>query len=88
MEDDEEEEDNVYGEEVLTSYDSTLAAEGDITMERKFGWTGALQAGWEIYIASEPACNVLNDAVSPLVERIKSKRGQFKSTFAYTLYTK
>ena len=45
LEDDDAEEDNVYGVEALTSYDSTLAAEGDISMERKFGWTGGLQAG-------------------------------------------
>ncbi len=45
LEDGEEDEDNVYGVEALTSYDSALAHEGEITMERKFGWTGALQTG-------------------------------------------
>lgn len=47
-EEDEDEEDDVYGVETFTSYDSTLAPEGDISMERKFGWTGGLQAGmWD-----------------------------------------
>ena len=35
----------MYGMETLTSYDSALAPEGDIAMERKFGWTGGQQAG-------------------------------------------
>lgn len=45
LEDDDGEEDDVYGTEALTSYDSTLAPEKEITMERKFGWTGGLQSG-------------------------------------------
>ncbi len=45
LEDEDEDEDNVYGVEALTSYDSALAAEGDINMERKFGWTGGHQTG-------------------------------------------
>ena len=36
----EDTEDNVYGEEAMTSYHATLAGEGDLDMERKFGWTG------------------------------------------------
>lgn len=40
LEDDDDDEDNVYGMESMTSYDSTLAGEGDLSMERKFGWTG------------------------------------------------
>ena len=45
LEDGEEDEDNVYGVEALTSYDSALAHEGEIAMERKFGWTGTQRAG-------------------------------------------
>ena len=45
LEDEEGDEDNVYGVEALTSYDSSLANEGEISMERKFGWTGTLQTG-------------------------------------------
>ena len=29
----------------MTSYDVTLAGEGDITMERKYGWTGGQDSG-------------------------------------------
>ena len=36
-------EDHVYGEESMTSYDVTLAGEGDVEMERKFGWTGGIE---------------------------------------------
>ena len=27
----------------MTSYDVTLAGEGDMDMERKFGWTGGIE---------------------------------------------
>ena len=37
--------DDVYGTEAMTSYDATLAGEGDITMERKYGWTGGQDSG-------------------------------------------
>ena len=37
---DDDAEDNVYGVESMTSYDVTLAGDGDMEMERKFGWTG------------------------------------------------
>lgn len=43
-----EDEDNVYGVESMTSYHSTLAGEGDISMERKYGWTGGHESG-EMY---------------------------------------
>ena len=29
----------------MTSYDITLAGEGDIAMERKYGWTGGHDSG-------------------------------------------
>ena len=37
----EEAEDDVYGVELLTSYNFTVAGEGDISMEQKYGWTGS-----------------------------------------------
>ena len=40
LDNDDDDEDNVYGVESMTSYDITLAGEGDLSMERKFGWTG------------------------------------------------
>ena len=60
LEDGDEDEDNVYGTETLTSYDSTLAAEGDLNMERKFGWTGSLQTGeGETQISPSPSPSLL-----------------------------
>ena len=41
----EDAEDDVYGVESMTSYDLTLAGEGDIATERKYGWTGSHGAG-------------------------------------------
>lgn len=40
-----EDDEDVYGVESLTSYDVALAGEGDITMERKYGWTGGPESG-------------------------------------------
>jgi len=45
LDEENDEEDDVYGTEAITSYDITLATEGDLTEERKFGWTGGLQDG-------------------------------------------
>lgn len=39
----EDAEDNVYGEESMTSYDVTLMKDGDVEMERNFGWTGGVE---------------------------------------------
>ena len=41
----EEEVDNVYAVESMISYDNTLAGEGDISTERKYGWTGGHESG-------------------------------------------
>ena len=41
----EEAEDDVYGVESLTSYNLTVAEEGDIRMEQKYGWTGSNERG-------------------------------------------
>ena len=38
----------MYGVESLTSYDAALAGEGDITMERKYGWTGGPESGLKL----------------------------------------
>ena len=35
----------MYGVESMTSYDLTLAGEGDIATERKYGWTGSHGTG-------------------------------------------
>ena len=40
---DDDADDNVYGVESMTSYDVTLAGDGDMEMERKFGWTGGVE---------------------------------------------
>ena len=45
LDEENEEEEDVYGVEAITSYDSTLASERDLAEERKFGWTGGLQDG-------------------------------------------
>lgn len=45
----EETEDDVYGVESMTSYDLTLAGEGDISMEQKYGWTGSHGTGTHSY---------------------------------------
>lgn len=42
---DDDAEDDVYGVESMTSYDLTLAAEGDLSSERKYGWTGSHDTG-------------------------------------------
>ena len=39
----EDAEDSVYGEESMTSYDVTLMKDGDVEMERNFGWTGGVE---------------------------------------------
>ena len=43
LEDEDGEEDNVYGEETLTSYHSTLADDHTENMETTYGWTGKIQ---------------------------------------------
>jgi hypothetical protein len=65
LEDGEEDEDNVYGVETLTSYDSALAHEGEITMERKFGWTGTQQTGKLIwaFILPSPSLSIPNPPI-------------------------
>ncbi len=40
LEEEDGDDDNVYGVESMTSYDVSLAQEGDLNMERSFGWTG------------------------------------------------
>ena len=35
----------MYGVESMTSYDLTLAGEGDISSERTYGWTGSRGTG-------------------------------------------
>ena len=40
LEDEDDDDENVYGVESMTSYDVSLAGEGDLNMERSFGWTG------------------------------------------------
>ena len=41
----EEDDEDIYGVESLISYNVTLVGEGDITMERKYGWTGGPESG-------------------------------------------
>jgi hypothetical protein len=45
---DDDADDNVYGVESMTSYDVTLAGDGDMEMERKFGWTGGVEDSWSL----------------------------------------
>ena len=41
----EEEDEDVYSEEVLTSFHLTEANESDLSLERAFGWTGGMEGG-------------------------------------------
>ncbi len=50
LEDGEEEEDNVYGEETLTSYHSTLADDQADNTETTYGWTGKIQSGKSVLL--------------------------------------
>ncbi len=40
LEEEDGDDDNVYGVETMTSYDVSLAQESDLSIERSFGWTG------------------------------------------------
>lgn len=37
----EEEDDDIFAEESVAAYHASIAQEGDVAMEMKFGWTGA-----------------------------------------------
>ena len=41
----EDDDEQVYGVESMTTYDVALAKEGDISMERRYGWTGGAESG-------------------------------------------
>ncbi len=55
LDEDDDDEDDVYGSEAITSFDRTLASDRDLDEERKFGWTGGLQDG--MYVNAEKECN-------------------------------
>ena len=44
----EEEDEDIYGQESLTTYDTALALEGEVAAQRTYGWTGgtADSGGW------------------------------------------
>ena len=41
----EEEDADIYSEEVLTSFNPTEAEESELSSERAFGWTGGMEGG-------------------------------------------
>lgn len=41
----EEDDEDIYSQEVLTSYHLTEANESELSLERAFGWTGGVEGG-------------------------------------------
>ena len=41
----EEEDEDIYSQEVLTSFNLTEANESELSSERAFGWTGGMEGG-------------------------------------------